>query len=158
MFYPLDSLNIMVIGISIVFLLVGAVYLQAGMVELVKKEEAEEKKEKEEKEQAKEQKKLERNAPMKTKEPVKVTPEKKETAKPIAEKKETVKPIVEKKEPVKTAPVKQEPMKQEPVKSKKVNYEEKTLAELKVIAKEKNLQGISQLNKAALIEKLKQNK
>ena len=40
-------------------------------------------------------------------------------------------------------------------KTAKTNYSEMTIAELKTIAKQRNITGVSQLNKAELIAKLK---
>lgn len=92
-----------------------------------------------------------RPAPQKKVE-VKVEP-KKEEAKPVVKaepKKEEAKPVVKvepKKEEVKVAPA-----------APAVDYEAKTVAELKEIAKELGLTGISALKKADLIEKIKEVK
>ncbi|MGD9910498.1 MAG: Rho termination factor N-terminal domain-containing protein [Candidatus Izemoplasmatales bacterium] len=76
---------------------------------------------------------------------VKVEP-KKEVAKP-APKAEPVVKVEPKKEEVKVAPA-----------APAVDYEAKTVAELKEIAKELGLTGISALKKADLIEKIKEVK
>ncbi|XMB66244.1 50S ribosomal protein L20 [Mycoplasmatota bacterium zrk1] len=81
---------------------------------------------------------------------------KKETAKKAAPKKETAKKteVKVKEETVKTE--KKAPVQKEEVSTKEnVDYSTKTVAELKAIAKEKNIKGYSKLKKAELIEALK---
>ncbi|QVK20068.1 50S ribosomal protein L20 [Mycoplasmatota bacterium] len=100
------------------------------------------------------------------KETAKKAAPKKETAKKAAPKKETAKKAAPKKETAKKTEVKvkeetvktekKAPVQKEEVSTKEnVDYSTKTVAELKAIAKEKNIKGYSKLKKAELIEALK---
>jgi hypothetical protein len=191
MFYPIDSLTVLVLGVSVIFLLFGAIYLQAGIVKQVEIEKAEEEIKKNEKAQLKTEKKQEKTEEELEKLEKKVTkvveknqkkieeadklkkeierskkflademvvkkPEPKtEVKKPepkVEDKKPEPKPDVKKSEP------KVEEKKEEPKVSEVINYNAMTLVQLKAMAKDRNMSGYSQLNKAELITKLKEHK
>lgn len=152
MFYPLDSVTVIVVTVSILVLIVGAMFLYAGIKPFIKSKdplkkakEREKKQEKLEKQQEKVEDKLDKledRANKVAEENKKTVEASKIIQKELEKTKGTTKPkvIVEEAKP------------------QKVNYEEKTLVELKAIAKERKLEGVSQLTKPQLIERLKQNK
>jgi len=159
MFYPLNGSTTLVVGAGVLLLLVGAIYLQAGVKEVVKKEEKEDLIKKKEKEQQKEMKQEDKHEKKIDNLEKKVKEVEEENKKSVAETKQLQKEIIKTKEAIKPKPavvteVKPEVKKVKPV----VDYESKTLVELKVLAKQKNLQGFSQLNKAQLIAKFKETK
>jgi len=153
-FTSYNSVEFISILISVVMLVVGAVFLQFGIKVVTAKEKKEELEEKKEKEKKKVEKEIEKSRVTKLQEKVKeveaehkkVESENKELEKKVKEVEKT-----QKKEVV------QEIKKVEKVKEvEKIDYNIKTLIELKEIAKKRNLTGVSQLNKAELIAKLKE--
>jgi hypothetical protein len=130
MFANLNSLTFLTIFVTILILLVGAIFLQSGLVVLINKEKThklDEKTKKIHEEELKTEKKIE-----KLERKVKTISEEK---KKIAEDKKEL--LNEKK--------------QQPAKPKN-EYELKTMAELKEIAKSLGLTGYSQFNKAELVD------
>lgn len=155
-FTSYNSVTFLSIFISVLLLLVGAMFLQFGIRVVTKKEMAEELIEKKEKEKKKSEKELEKSRVTKLQEKVKVVEA--EHKKVETEKKELEKKVKEV-EKAQKKPVVEEPKKQvvqEPKKVEKIDYNIKTLVELKEIAKKRNITGVSQLNKAELIAKLKE--
>lgn len=167
MFASLNGDQILVLGLSFLTLVVGCIYLQNGLVNLVKKEEIEEEKEKQTEEKIKELKKLQEQKEKVEKKQNKAEEKIEELEKKVKEvevaHKQTVEEhkklekqiITEKKEPVVT-PVVKPVVTEKPVAAKpKVNYEAMTVVELRALAKEKNITGVSQMNKAQLIAMVK---
>jgi len=142
MFYPLNSITVLVLGVSVLLLIIGAIYLQAGVAEQVKKDKKKEKSSKKVKNIKKENnskqdtkiKELEKEVKEVKKENKLVSEETKQLQKEIDKTKLVVKNID----------------------AEQIDYHSKTLVELKEIAKKRNLQGVSQLNKSQLISKLKE--
>lgn len=151
MFTSFDSVNIIAIFIFLLTLFVGGVLLQFGVKKVVIKEKQEElleeeekRKEKLEKIEAKSEKKISK---LKTELQEVKEEQKKINGKPKEPDKKVVKP-----EPV----VKEKKDENNnPTGTVEVKLESLTIAELKAIAKERNITGVSQLNKAEIIEKLK---
>lgn len=141
MFYPLDSVSVIVITVSVVFIVVGAIFMYAGIKPFMKKRIAKEQVKKNEKEQEKIEKKQEKNEEKLVKLEMKVD-KVEEVQKKKIEKTELLQKEIEQKKKV--------------IETQKINLDDKTLSELKAIAKERNLEGISQLNKAQLLIKLKE--
>ncbi|MCD4826382.1 MAG: Rho termination factor N-terminal domain-containing protein [Acholeplasmataceae bacterium] len=141
MFYPLDSVSFIVITVSILFLIVGAVFMYAGIKPFMKKRIAKEQIKKNEKEQEKIEKKQEKNEEKLEKLEMKVD-KVAEVQKKKIEKTESLQKEIEQKKKV--------------IETQKINLDDKTLPELKAIAKERNLEGVSQLNKAQLLIRLKE--
>jgi len=153
MFTSYSSVEFLNVFIMLLILIVGAIYLQAGVRKVVVKEQLEEEQEKKLKEKEKIEKKEEKTDNKLAELKEKVQREEKEKAKLVSEKKEidkkVVKPEVKQEKPVK---------KEVPMTDGEVDYHNLTLPELKVIAKEKNIVGVSQLKKSEIIEKIKQAK
>lgn len=149
MFYPLDSVSTMALLVSGLFLIIGIAYVHTGVDPFVKRREAKELIKKNEREQEKlvkrqekDEDKIERLEMQATKiaqENKKTVEEAKLLQKEIDKTKEAIKPKVE----------------QVPVQTPKPKLEEKTLLELRVIARERKLEGVSQLNKADLIKRIR---
>ncbi|BCR35715.1 Rho termination factor N-terminal domain-containing protein [Mariniplasma anaerobium] len=154
MFYPLDSVTAIVITVSLLFLLVGAIFLQAGIKPFVKSKDPLKKAKEREKVQEKLVKKQEKVEDKLDKLEVKATKVAEENKKIVEESKIIQKELEKTKGSVKPKPKVEEVT----PKIQKINYEEKSLTELKAIARERNLEGVSQLNKAQLIAKLKEEK
>lgn len=151
MFTSYSSIEFLNVFIMLLILIVGAIYLQAGVRKMVIQEQLEEEQEKKLKEKEKIEKKEEKTEHKLAELKEKVQKEEKEKAKLVSEKKEidkkVVKPEVKQEKPVK---------KEVTMKDGEVDYHNLTLPELKVIAKEKNIVGVSQLKKSEIIEKIKQ--
>lgn len=154
MFYPLDSVATIVITVSILFLLVGVIFLNYGIKPFIKSKDPVKKAKEREKEQEKLVKKQEKVEEKLDKLEVKATKVAEENKKTVEESKIIQKELEKTKGSIKPKPIIENATQKQP----KINYEEKTLTELKAIAKERKLEGFSQLNKAQLIEKLKQTK
>lgn len=132
--------------VNIAILIVGAVYLQAGIRKLVAKEEKKEAIEKKEKEDNK-VKKVEAKSDKKINELKAQVKESEQEKKIVTEEKKVLEKKIEKLEPI---------VKKEEKKETAMDYDSFTLAELKEIAKKRNMTGYSSLRKAELIEKLKE--
>lgn len=150
MFYSKDYYDYLVAGIAALVLIVGGLFLQAGLMTLKRKE-----KQKEEvKEQLKQEEKKQKII-HETEEKIEELEEKLEEVKkeviPTKVTTPTTPPVIEKKE---TKEV-EEPEKPKENKPPKIDYESKTVAELKQLAKDRELSGYSSLNKKDLIELLK---
>lgn len=141
MFYPLDSVAFIVIAVSVLFIIVGVLFIHAGIKPFMKKRIAIEHVKKNEKEQEKIDKKQEKNEEKLEKLEMKVD-KVAEDQKKKNEKTESLQKEIDQKKKV--------------IETQKINLDDKTLQELKAIAKERNLDGVSQLNKAQLLIKLKE--
>ncbi|PAT01197.1 hypothetical protein CI105_08100 [Candidatus Izimaplasma bacterium ZiA1] len=142
MFYPLNSITALVLGVSVLLLLVGAIYLQAGVAEQVKRD----------KKRDKVNKKIKNSKIVDTaKQDTKI----KELEKEVKEVKQENKLVLEETKQLQKD-IDKTKLIMKTVETKAIDYKSKTLAELKAIAKERNLVGVSQLNKAQLISKLKE--
>lgn len=162
MFYPLDTVTFIVLGLSIILFLLGAIFLQAGVTSLVKREKADDliiQKVREEIELA-EQEKQEANKveDVEIKEEV---IEEIEVVEPVINDSVIVVPIMEDEDLDETEETSIEVTDDdsehevEAEKQPVIDYKSKTVVELKAIAKKKNISGTSGLNKAALISKIK---
>jgi hypothetical protein len=150
MFYKLDGLSVIIIIVNVLLFLTGAIYIRAGIKPFVKRKEAIEKIKQHEIEQEKLIKKQEKDEEKLEKLETKVSKVAAENQKTVEESKILQKEIEKTKESINPKPK----VVQTPQKTQTLNLEQKTLAELKVIAKERKLEGVSQLNKTELIEKL----
>lgn len=144
-FTSYNSITFLAIFISVVLLVVGAVFLQFGIRTVTAKEKQEDLKIKQLKEQKKNEKELEKSKVVKLEQKVKEVEA--EHKKAEIENKELEKKVKEVEKIQKKAVVQE---------TKKVDYSSKTLVELKEIAKKRNIKGVSQLNKAELVAKLKE--
>lgn len=157
LFSSLDIEQAMIIGVAILVLVVGGIYLQYGLQELIKKEEREEKLEKELKEKQKSQSK---HLKEKQKAEIKSLEQNEKDNQKIQKLEEQVKLEKERKASVE----KENKELEKQVKSVKKTeqkpnpLEEKTVAQLRQIAKEKGLTGYSSLTKAELIAKIDEKK
>lgn len=133
-----DSVTAVTIAVSVLLLLFGAVYLQAGVRQVVAKEKQEEAFDKKQKELKKKEKEDSKSEKKIVELETKVKEVEKEQKKIVTEKKDLEKIV----------------NKIEQKKAKNIDYAALTLAELKVIAKERNLTGVSSLKKADLVDKL----
>lgn len=147
MFTSYSSAEFLAVFIFILTLIVGAIFLQIGVKKVVLKEKQEELQEEEEKRkekleivEAKSEKKI-------TKLQNKLDEVVKEQKIVSSQSKKNEK-ITKKEEHNKTTDLSTKS-------DDKVNYEAMTIAELKVVAKERNITGLSQLNKSEIIAKLK---
>jgi hypothetical protein len=147
-FTKYDLAEFLAIFISVLLLLFGAFFLQAGIKVVTAKEKQEELAEKQLKEKKKSEKELEKSKIVKLEQKVKVVEA--EQKKVETEKKELEKKVKEVEKDQKKAVV------QEAKKVEKIDYSSKTLVELREIAKKRKLTGVSQLNKAELVAKLKE--
>lgn len=155
MFTSVNSEDVLIIGIAALMFIVGAVFLQAGLTALVNKEELEEAKEEQLKQDIKllkqkqqaELKGLEQN--VKAKEKIDKLEDQVKTMK--EEQKSLKKQVKETEKTVKDHDHEEEAQK---MSYNKAELEEKTVAELKDLAKDKNLSGYSSLKKAELIDLL----
>ena len=132
LFTSTDNDTVLIVGISVLMLLVGAIFLQVGLTDLTKKEKKE-------------------------KEVLKVVESKK-----IEKQKEKIEDLKTEVKEIKETQKKQEQENKqlhkevEKTKPKLVNLEAMTLPELKVLAKSNNITGYSQLKKVDLIALIKQ--
>lgn len=155
MFTSVNSEDVLIIGIAALMFIVGAVFLQAGLTALVNKEELEEAKEEQLKQDIKllkqkqqaELKGLEQN--VKAKEKIDKLEDQVKTMK--EEQKSLKKQVKETEKTVKDHDHEEEAQK---MSYNKAELEEKTVTELKDLAKDKNLSGYSSLKKAELIDLL----
>lgn len=148
MFASINSELILELGIAILILIVGAVFLQAGISALVKKEEQEEAREQKQKEDIKNLKKKQK-AELKGLENNKKDKEKIEKLEDqVKQIKQDQKDLVKKVKETEKQVVQVETIEQEP------KLSSKTVVELKSMAKEQNIAGYSSMTKAELIEKL----
>ena len=134
MFTGYDFVPILEIGVAAFVLLLGAFYLYFGLNTLIKAN--------------KKKQLILKKAEVKQVPPIPVS-----TVKPVEEKVETIepaKPIEKKIEPVKPVEKKVEPVVVKPT----VNYSKLTVAELRIVAKEKGVVGYSSLTKAEMIAKI----
>ena len=141
MFYPLNSLKTLVIIVSIMLLLTGLFYLYFGIKPFDEKRKAKKQAKLTEKDQEKLDKKQVKEEEKLDKLETKASKIDAETQKALEESKTIQKEIAKAKETIKT---------------QQVNLEEKTLVELKAMAKDYKLENYSQLNKPELIIKLKE--
>lgn len=143
-FTSYNSLTFIAILLSVVLLLFGAVFLQFGIKKVMMNKKEKNLKEKDE----------QIEEPSTTELPEEVIVEDEEEKEiedePEPEQVEPEEKVDEVKE------VQEEIETQEVKKVEKINYKNKTLVELKEIAKKRNLKGISKLNKADLIKKLEE--
>ncbi len=141
MFYKMDSLLILTIFVIAILVIFGAIYIFYGFKVITKRDKVRDAKLKVEKEKQKvkrfEEKTEKQIEKLDEKLDDKVKESEQEQKKIIATQ---IKPNLQ------------------PTKVKQQNYSELTIAELKIIAKEKGVTGVSQLNKAQIIEKLNEKK
>jgi hypothetical protein len=156
MFASIDSEQILTLGIVALLLIVGAIFLQAGITELVKKEEIEEQKEEEFKQEVKELKEKHKAELKGIENSEKKQQEIESLEEEVTHLKQEQKAL---KKDLKETEKKVEKPKPEEPEQEEVQTEDltnKTVVQLKEMAKEKGLSGYSSLTKAELIKLLKE--